>query len=62
MQPLSDLDAYRRLSAMAEELDRMSGLAESLVAGTALNTAALTLRGVASALYQHCLSEDGEAS
>ena len=60
MQPQTDLDVYRRLSAMAEELDRLSGETESLVSSTALDTAAMSLRGVASAIYQHCLSQDEE--
>ena len=62
MPPLSDLDVYRNLSGMAEQLERMEDEAASLVSQTALQTAAMTLRGVASAIYSHCLSDDDGAA
>jgi len=61
MPPLSDLDVYRNLSGMAEELERMGAEADSLISQTALQTAAMSLRGVASAIYSHCLSEDHDS-
>lgn len=59
MTSASDLDIYRRLSAMAEELEGLAGEGVSLISQTALGTAAMSLRGVASAIYEHSLSEEG---
>lgn len=56
--PPSDLDVYRTLSAMAEELERLAGENPSLISQTALSTAAMSLRGVASAVYEHTLAKD----
>ena len=57
-QPMSDLDVYRRLSAMATELEALSVRTATLVGGTALSTAAATLKGTATAVYAHCLATD----
>jgi hypothetical protein len=54
---LSDLDVYQRLSGAAELLDQWSGEAASLVGETALKTAAQTIRGMASAVYEHSLAD-----
>jgi len=57
MSAISDLEIYRRFVALAEELDEMFAKGPSLIGGTALHTAAQTLRGMASAIYEHSLSE-----
>jgi hypothetical protein len=58
MQTHTDLDVYRKLSAIAEELERMATEDASLISQTALSTAAMSLRGVASAIYEHSISTD----
>ena len=57
-QPVSDLDVYRRLSGLGAELEALSVRAATLVGGTALSTAAATLKGTAAAVYAHCLATD----
>jgi len=58
MPPVSDLEIYQRLTAVAEEFDRMAAQAVSFAGGAALDTAARTLRGMASAVYEHSLDAD----
>jgi hypothetical protein len=60
MLGVSDLEIYQRFTAMAEELDRIVQLGPSLVGGAALDTACRTLRGMAAALYEHSIGQDGE--
>lgn len=55
MTTLSDLEVYRRLCAAADELKALEAQAASLVGKTALNTAALSVRGMAKAVYEHSL-------
>lgn len=58
MSTPSDLDVYRRLSEVADEFEALAAGA-SLVGGTALRTAAATVRGMAQAVYEHALDESG---
>ena len=58
---LTDLDVYRRLSAMADDLEQMATAAITLVGETALKTAAQNVRGLANVIYEHCLGDDGLA-
>jgi hypothetical protein len=62
METLSDLDVYQRLAAVAEELEALASQSGTLVGQTAAKTAAMTVRGMATAVYEHSLSEkdDGE--
>lgn len=62
MNPVSDLEIYKRFTEIAEEFDRMAAQGVSLVGGTALSTACRTLRGMAAAIYEHSLSttEEGQ--
>lgn len=53
---MTDRDVYLALSAMAEELARMSQAAESFVGKAALTSTAQTLAGTAKAIYEHVLS------
>jgi hypothetical protein len=57
MGELSDLEVYRRLTAAADELDALAGESASLVGETALKTAAMSVRGMATAVYEHSLAE-----
>lgn len=53
---LSDLDVYQRLAGAAELLEQWSGEAATLIGETALKTAAQTVRGMATAVYEHSLA------
>lgn len=61
MRTLSDLDIYQRLAAVAEELEGLAEQSGSLVGQTAAKTAAMSVRGMASAVYEHSLSADDAA-
>ena len=56
---LSDLAVYQRLVTLSEELDGLAALCSSMVSEAAVQTAATTLRGMASAIYEHALNESG---
>jgi hypothetical protein len=58
MRTLTDLEVYQRLTGMVEELDQLASESVSLIGETALKTASATLRGMASAVYEHSLSQD----
>lgn len=60
MNPVSDLEIYQRITAVADEFDVLAKRGASLIGGTALSTACRTLRGMAQAIYEHSLasSED----
>ena len=55
---ISDLDVYRELTAMADALDRLAAKAATFVGEAALQTAALSVRGTAQAVYEHSLGGD----
>lgn len=56
---LSDLQVYQHLTRSADELDQLAAQAASLIGQTALQTAAKTVRGMATAVYEHSLAQDG---
>jgi hypothetical protein len=60
MNGVTDLEIYQRLTAMVEELDNMFARGPTFAGGAALNTASRTLRGMASALYEHSISSAEE--
>jgi hypothetical protein len=62
MRALSDLDVYQHLVRSADELDQLAARSTSLVGETALKTAAMSVRGMATAVYEHSLSDDAEAN
>ena len=59
---ISDLDVYQKLTATADALEAVAAYAASLVGETALKTAAQTVRGMASAVYEHSLTSDADAA
>jgi hypothetical protein len=58
MRALSDLDVYQHLVRAADELDQLAADSTSLIGETALKTAAMSVRGMANAVYEHGLGED----
>jgi hypothetical protein len=61
MAEMSDIAVYQKLTEVADELDEMAAQGASLVGGVALETAAKTVRGMASAVYKHIMSDRDEA-
>jgi hypothetical protein len=57
MAEVSDIAVYQKLSEVADELDQLAAEGASLVGGVALETAAKTVRGMASAVYQHIMND-----
>jgi ubiquinone biosynthesis protein UbiJ len=55
--PVSDIQVYQKLSAVADELDQLASEGASLIGDAALNTAARTVRGMANAVYQQIMSD-----
>jgi len=60
MPPVTDIAVYQKLSEIADELDQMAAEGPSLVGDAALGTAARTVRGMASAVYQHIMATGDE--
>jgi hypothetical protein len=60
MTAASDLEIYQRFVAMADELDALARRGVSLIGGTAVSTACRTLRGMATAIYEHSLASSEE--
>jgi hypothetical protein len=60
MSGVTDLEIYQRFTAMVEELDGLFARGASTAGGAALHTASRTLRGMASVLYEHCISNTEE--
>lgn len=60
MTEVSDIAVYQKLSEVADDLDELASQGVSLVGEVALNTAAKTVRGMASAVYQRIMSGDDE--
>jgi hypothetical protein len=60
MAEASDIAVYQKLSELADELDQMASEGASLIGEAALTTAARTVRGMATAVYQHIMSASGE--
>ncbi len=61
MNPVSDIEVYQKLTAVADELDSIAAEGATLVGNAALTTAAMTVRGMATAVYKHIMGE-AEAS
>jgi hypothetical protein len=57
MAEVSDISVYQKLTAIADELDQMASRGATLVGTAALDTAARTVRGMASAVYQRIMSD-----
>jgi hypothetical protein len=53
---MNDREVYLALSAMAEELARMSSQAETYIGQAALTSSAQQLAGTAKVIYEHVLS------
>ena len=62
MAEMSDIAVYQKLTEVADELDELAAQGASLVGGVALETAAKTVRGMASAVYKHIMSDRDESS
>lgn len=61
MAEVSDIAVYQKLSEIADELDSMAAEGATLVGEAALGTAARTVRGMATVIYQHIMSDSDEA-
>ena len=61
MADVSDIEVYQKLSEIADDLDAVAARGATLVGDAALTTAARTVRGMASAVYQHIVSDRDEA-
>lgn len=57
MGEVSDISVYQKLSAVADELDQLAARGASLIGDAALTTAARTVRGMASAVYEHIMAD-----
>ena len=60
MAEISDITVYQKLTEVADELDQLAAEGATLVGEAALGTAAKTVRGMASAVYKHIMSDRGE--
>ena len=60
-KPVSDIQVYQALTAIADELDQLAAEGASLVGDAALTTAARSVRGMAGAVYQHIMGRQDEA-
>lgn len=58
---LSDLEVYQHLTRTAEELETLAARSATLIGDTALKTAAQTVRGMATAVYEHSLAQPGDS-
>lgn len=61
MAEISDIAVYQKLTELADELDEMAAKGATLVGEAALLTAARTVRGMASAVYKHIMSDRDQA-
>lgn len=61
MAEVSDIAVYQKLSEVADELDQLAAEGATLVGEAALLTAARTVRGMASAVYQSIMSDRDQA-
>jgi len=57
MAEVSDIAVYQKLTELADELDDIAARGATLVGEAALLTAARTVRGMASAVYKHIMSD-----
>jgi hypothetical protein len=58
MAQVSDIAVYQKLTELADELEGMAAEGATLVGEAALGTAARTVRGMATAVYQHIMSDE----
>jgi len=61
MSKVSDVEVYQKLSAVADELEEMAAQGASLIGDAALTTAARTVRGMATAVYERIMAEADES-
>jgi hypothetical protein len=57
MAEVTDIAVYQKLTEVADELEEMAAQGASMVGGVALETAAKTVRGMASAVYRHIMAD-----
>ena len=57
MPEVTDIAVYQKLTEMADELDDMAAQGASLVGNAAVTTASRNLRGMATAVYKHIMSD-----
>jgi len=63
MAEVTDITVYQKLTEVADELDQMAAEGASMVGVVALETAAKTVRGMATAVYQRIMADrDDELS
>jgi hypothetical protein len=60
MAEMSDIAVYQKLTEVADELEQMATEDVTFVGGAALTTAASTVRGMASAVYQRIMADRDE--
>jgi ubiquinone biosynthesis protein UbiJ len=60
MAEITDIAVYQKLMELADELDEMAAQGASLVGDAALNTASRNVRGMATAIYKHIMSDRQE--
>jgi hypothetical protein len=58
--PCDDLEAYRRLLQLSEDLDKMAERCWSVASEQSLHAAAAVARKIASKLYQRSLRDDDD--
>jgi hypothetical protein len=57
MAQVNDITVYQKLTEIADELDALAAEGATLVGDAALGTAARTVRGMATVVYQHIMSD-----
>jgi hypothetical protein len=62
MAEASDIEVYQKLSEIADDLEVMAARGATLVGEAALTTAARTVRGMASAVYQRFMADRDETT
>ena len=60
MAEVSDIAVYQKLTQIADDLEAMAAEGASLVGDAALGAAVRTVRGMATAVYQHSMSASEE--
>jgi hypothetical protein len=60
MGNVTDIEVYQKLTEIADDLEVMAARGATLVGEAALGTAVRTIRGMATAVYQHIMSDREE--
>jgi hypothetical protein len=60
MAEVTDIAVYQKLTEIADELDSMAAEGATLVGEAALGAAVRTVRGMATVVYQHIMSDRDE--